>query len=104
MLALVITAWVVKVPRKPQMSQAGAMSVPNNSPEQAPNLEHSVPSLWVHRGTIRPIFRQRAEASLRRLAGDQTSHSGGRNRPPCAPHPIGTPTTVAPLLSTLSVN
>lgn len=87
---LVFTAQVVEVPHNPQMSQGGAMPVPNNSPEQAPNPRQSVPSLWGHRGMIRPVCRQRAEASLGRLTRDQTGHSGGRNRPPCAPHLIGT--------------
>jgi len=105
MLALVITAWVVEVPQNPQVSQGGAMLVPDNSQEQAPNLGQSVPSLWGHRVMIDPVWRQRAEASLRQLTGDQTSCSGGRNWPPCALHPIGTPTAaITPLVSALSMN
>lgn len=46
MLALVITVNVFEMPCKSQMSQGGVMLVPNNSPEQAPNLEQSVPSPW----------------------------------------------------------
>lgn len=65
MLALVITVNAFETPCKPQRSQGGVMLVPNNSPEQAPNLEQSVPSPWGHRGTICPVCRQREEALLR---------------------------------------